>query len=69
MYDGVNTKETFTFLACARVMRHLATTERQLLDVMTTYRSHAIADSVTMLFKPKNPTPMPYTLQPNRVSK
>jgi hypothetical protein len=43
----------------------LATTGRQLLDVMTMYRSQAMADKVTMLLSPKKATPIPYKLQPN----
>jgi hypothetical protein len=57
-------KKNFTLCACRRVIRHLATTGRQLLDVMTMYRSQAMADRVTMLLSPKKATPIPYQLQP-----
>jgi hypothetical protein len=48
------------------VILHLATAGRQLLDVMTMYRSQAMAERVTMLLRPKKATPIPYKLQPKR---
>ena len=36
-------------------MRHLVADGRKLLEVMTMYRSQAMAERVTMLLRPKKP--------------
>jgi hypothetical protein len=55
----------FTFWAWRLVILHLATAGRQLLDVMTMYRSQAMADRVTMLLSPRKPIQVAYKLHPS----